>query len=119
MPAAAMRGHNPLAYWVRDLAPVAEGHSLIIPRRHVASFFELTADERMAMLALLDEARAAAQQAFAPEGYNIGINDGEVAGQSVLHVHLHLIPRHGGDVADPRGGIRWVLPEKADYWSAK
>lgn len=119
MPATAMLGSNALAYWVRDIAPSARGHSLIIPRRHVASFFDLEEAERAAMLALLGEAKAAADVAFRPDGYNVGINDGEAAGQTVMHVHLHLIPRHTDDVPDPRGGIRWVLPATADYWSAK
>ncbi|MCU0694099.1 MAG: HIT family protein, partial [Polyangiaceae bacterium] len=107
---------NALAAAVRDAYPVAPGHTLVIPRRHAGSFFELHPAEQAAMLALLDQARAALDGEFAPDGYTIGINDGAAAGQTVPHVHLHLIPRHRGDVEDPRGGIRWVLPAKAKYW---
>lgn len=117
IPESAWLGQNELAYWVHDIAPSAPGHALVIPKRHVASFFDLYSEERAAILALINEARIVAEQRHAPGGYNIGLNDGAVAGQSVPHVHLHLIPRHAGDVPDPRGGIRWVLPETAPYWN--
>lgn len=107
---------NVLAVAVRDAYPVAPGHTLAIPRRHAGSFFELHPSEQAAMLSLLDQARVALDGEFAPDGYTIGINEGAAAGQTVPHVHLHLIPRHRGDVEDPRGGIRWVLPAKARYW---
>lgn len=107
---------NELAVVVRDGYPVAPGHSLVIPRRHVGSFFELRPAEQAAMLSLLARARADLEREFAPDGYTLGINDGAAAGQTVPHVHLHLIPRHRGDADDPRGGIRWVLPAKARYW---
>lgn len=71
------------------------------------------------MLRLLSEARASIQKAHAPAGFNIGINDGPAAGQSIPHLHIHLIPRYTGDVAEPRGGVRWVLPARANYWSAR
>lgn len=71
------------------------------------------------MLALLDVAKAAAEVEFRPDGFNIGINDGPAAGQTVPHLHIHLIPRYAGDLQDPRGGVRWVIPEKADYWSQR
>lgn len=119
LPAAAMVQENALAFWVYDIAPAAPGHSLIIPKRHVASFFDLSAEERHAMLAFVDDAQRTVTKELRPDGYNIGLNDGEAAGQTVPHVHLHLIPRHVGDVADPRGGIRWVLPATADYWSPR
>ena len=80
-----------------DGFPVSPGHVLVVPRRHVA--------------------RTEIEKDFAPDGYNIGINDGAAAGQTVLHLHLHVIPRYEGDVEDPRGGIRHVIPAKADYWS--
>jgi diadenosine tetraphosphate (Ap4A) HIT family hydrolase len=89
----------------------------VVPRRHVASFFELTAEERQAMLELLDRAKAVIDKKYAPDAYNIGINDGAAAGQTVMHVHMHLIPRYKGDVDDPRGGVRWIFPRKADYWN--
>lgn len=101
---------------VNDAYPVSAGHTLVIPRRHVGSFFELDAGERAAMLALLDRAKARLDEAHAPDGYNVGLNDGAAAGQTVPHVHLHLIPRYRGDTPDPRGGVRWVLPAKARYW---
>jgi diadenosine tetraphosphate (Ap4A) HIT family hydrolase len=119
LPASRIIASSELAVVVRDAFPVSPGHTLIIPRRHIGSFFELTEDERNTMLALLDSARAGLEPEFHPDGYNIGINDGPAAGQTVLHLHLHLIPRYLGDRSDPRGGVRWVLPEKADYWSRK
>ncbi len=107
---------NDRAVAVRDGFPVSPGHTLIIPRRHVASFFEVTDEERADLMRLLDAARDALDQQFRPAGYNIGINDGIAAGQTVPHLHIHLIPRYEGDRDDPRGGIRWVLPDKAAYW---
>ena len=107
---------RPLAIARHDLFPVSKGHTLIIPRRHVGSFFETTADERREMLALLDDARALLDTAHRPDGYNIGINDGVAAGQTVMHLHLHLIPRYTGDSPDPRGGVRWVVPGQARHW---
>lgn len=104
---------------IRDGFPVSPGHTLVIPRRHVGSFFEITLAERAALLRLLDDAKAALDREFAPQGYNIGINDGAAAGQTVPHLHVHLIPRYAGDREDPRGGVRWIFPEKADYWSGR
>jgi len=96
---------------------LTKGHTLIIPRRHVASFFECTAEERQAMLELLGAAKAVLDKAHAPDGYNIGLNNGAAAGQTVMHIHMHLIPRYAGDASDPRGGVRWIFPDKAKYWS--
>ncbi len=104
---------------VRDAYPVAPGHTLIIPARHVDSFFALGPDERMELLGLLDRAREQLDAEFRPDAYNIGINDGTAAGQTIPHVHIHLIPRYRGDCADPRGGIRWIVPAKADYWTPR
>ena len=101
---------------IRDGFPVSPGHTLIIPRRHVASFFDLTDAERADLLSLLTAARDDLERQSRPAGYNIGINDGAAAGQTVPHVHMHLIPRYEGDRDDPRGGVRWVLPDKAAYW---
>ncbi len=101
---------------IRDGFPVSKGHTLIIPKRHVRSFFELKAIEKAAVLQALDEAKEALDREFSPDGYNIGINDGEAAGQTVMHLHVHLIPRYKGDTKDPRGGIRYVFPGKAKYW---
>jgi diadenosine tetraphosphate (Ap4A) HIT family hydrolase len=108
---------GPIAMARIDNHPVSPGHTLIIPKRHVASFFETTEEERLAMMKLLDEAKAILDRKHQPDGYNIGINGGEAAGQTVMHLHIHLIPRYRGDKPDPRGGVRWVLPDKAAYWS--
>jgi diadenosine tetraphosphate (Ap4A) HIT family hydrolase len=110
---------NAHAIVLRDAFPISPGHTLIVPRRHVGSFFEATADERAALLALLDDAKRGLDAEFAPAAYNIGINDGPAAGQTIPHLHIHLIPRYDGDCADPRGGVRWIVPGKADYWSAR
>jgi diadenosine tetraphosphate (Ap4A) HIT family hydrolase len=92
---------------------------LVIPARHVASFFDATPAEREALLALLDESKLQLQAEFGPAGYNIGINDGAAAGQTISHLHMHLIPRYPGDRPDPRGGVRWVIPDRADYWTER
>ncbi len=102
---------------VRDAFPVSPGHTLVIPLRHIGSFFELTAVERDCMFELLVRAKAELDHTFQPDGFNIGINDGAASGQTVPHLHLHLIPRYRGDVPDPRGGVRWVVPAKAKYWA--
>ena len=104
---------------IRDGFPVSEGHTLIIPKRHVQSFFDLQAIEKAAILQALDEAKEALDREFNPDGFNIGINDGEAAGQTVMHLHVHLIPRYKGDTEDPRGGVRHVFPGKAKYWENK
>ena len=102
---------------IRDAYPVTPGHTLVIPNRHVGSFFELCPEERIALFVLLDQAKDDLEAAGdKPDGYNIGINDGPAAGQTVPHLHIHLIPRRRGDRSDPRGGVRWVIPEKAAYW---
>lgn len=101
---------------IRDLYPVSPGHTLVIPRRHIRSFFEARESERMALLRALDWAKQRIDAEFSPGSYNIGINDGPAAGQTVPHLHIHLIPRYVGDAADPRGGVRWVVPGKAKYW---
>jgi len=119
LPAERVLGQNANALWIRDGFPVSPGHSLVIPKRHIGSFFEASPQERAALLELLDQARAAAGTEFHPDGFNIGINDGAAAGQTVPHLHIHLIPRFLGDQSDPRGGVRWVIPDKADYWSSR
>ena len=107
---------NDYAVVIRDGFPVSEGHTLIIPKRHVSSWFETHAIEKAAILQAMDEAKEQIDKEYAPDGYNVGINDGEAAGQTVLHLHVHLIPRYRGDSADPRGGVRWIRPDKAKYW---
>ena len=101
---------------IRDAFPVSPGHTLVVPRRHIGSFFDLSDAERTCMVELLAQAKAQLDLSFQPDGFNIGINDGAAAGQTVQHLHLHLIPRYRGDVPDPRGGVRWVMPGKAKYW---
>lgn len=113
---AAIVLRNDLAYARWDGYPVSPGHMLIIPFRHVASFFDASTQERRAFFALLDEAQALLNRERSPDGYNLGLNIGAAAGQTVMHCHLHVIPRYRGDHSDPRGGVRWVLPGKAAYW---
>lgn len=108
---------NPFAAARWDGFPISEGHTLIIPKRHVASFFDCTLDERMAMISLIDVIKERIDRLFKPDGYNIGLNNGVAAGQTVMHVHMHLIPRYAGDKPDPRGGVRWIFPDKAAYWT--
>ena len=98
-----------------DRYPVSPGHMLIIPKRHVASYFELTEDEVNAMQTMLFEMKEVVQELYKPDGFNIGVNVGEAAGQSIFLVHMHLIPRYTGDVEYPRGGVRGVIPEKQNY----
>jgi diadenosine tetraphosphate (Ap4A) HIT family hydrolase len=100
---------NGLAYARHDSQLLAAGHVIVVPRRHVADFFDMTADEQAAVLALLNEARRLIAGKHSPDGWNIGVNVGRAAGQSRMHVHVHLIPRYKGDVADPSGGVRCVL----------
>ena len=103
-----------VAIW--DAFPVSPGHALIVSRRHVASLFDLTAEERAAVWELLPVVKAVVDERYAPAAYNVGGNVGAAAGQTVGHVHVHVIPRYEGDVRDPRGGVRWVLPDRAAYW---
>ncbi len=107
---------NEHAMLIFDGFAVSPGHSLIIAKRHVGSLFELSELERQALLALLDVAHSRLTASHHPDGFNIGINDGPAAGQTVPHLHVHVIPRYTGDQPDPRGGVRWVIPEKANYW---
>jgi diadenosine tetraphosphate (Ap4A) HIT family hydrolase len=106
---------NDLARAFYDKYPVNKGHLLIIPKRHIAQYFDLTDQERRAIDSLLFEGKKLLDEQYQPDGYNIGINCGEVAGQTIFHVHVHLIPRFRGDMEDPRGGVRGVIPEKRIY----
>lgn len=108
---------NDHAVAILDGFPVSKGHTLIIPKRHIASLFEATVEEQTALLELLAQARQQLQDDLKPDGFNIGINDGSAAGQTVMHLHIHLIPRYAGDQPDPRGGVRWIFPDKAAYWN--
>lgn len=100
---------------IRDAFPLTAGHTLLVPRRHAVSLFELTMVEWVELGQLLAEIRAALLADQKPDGFNIGVNEGAAAGQTVRHVHLHLIPRRVGDQPDPRGGVRWIFPDKARY----
>jgi len=106
---------NSLAYAKMDAFPVSPGHMLIFPKRHVPDFFFLNDEEKSAIFLLLDEAKLYLDTKYHPDGYNIGINCGEAAGQTIFHVHIHLIPRYKGDVPNPRGGVRGIIADKRDY----
>jgi len=107
---------NELAVAFADAFPLSPGHMLIIPRRHVEDYFALDEAEQAAIWQLVSQVRTRLDAERHPDGYNLGVNVGEAAGQTVAHAHVHLIPRYEGDVPDPRGGIRWLLAEKAKYW---
>jgi diadenosine tetraphosphate (Ap4A) HIT family hydrolase len=100
-----------------DSFPISQGHTLIVPIRHVASVYELSEEERSHIWLLVEQVRSHLANTLHPDGFNIGLNDGPAAGQTIGHAHVHVIPRYKGDVVDPRGGIRWIMPEKAKYWS--
>jgi diadenosine tetraphosphate (Ap4A) HIT family hydrolase len=106
---------NDLAHAIFDKYPVNPGHLLIIPKRHFASLFEATPAERAAFFVLLQQGRELLRKQYQPDGFNIGINEGTAAGQTVMHLHIHLIPRFDGDIDNPRGGVRGVIPEKRVY----
>ncbi len=107
---------NPLALVIRDNYTVVELHTLVIPKRHAVTFFDLYEPEKRAINLLLEAARSEAiKQDSSITGFNIGMNCGETSGQTVPHAHVHLIPRRKGDVQDPRGGVRGVIPGKAIY----
>ena len=106
---------NNLAYAIFDRDPVTPGHMLIIPYRHVADWFDTTWDEKRSLLALADNARTLLKREHDADGFNLGVNCGLAAGQSIFHVHLHLIPRYHGDMDDPLGGVRGVIPARQKY----
>ncbi len=108
---------NDHAIAVQDAYPVTDGHTLVIPRKHVASIYELTGEEQSAVWSLVAEVRNRLLTGLKPDGFNIGVNDGCAAGQTIEHAHVHVIPRRKGDVPDPRGGIRWIIDDKANYWA--
>ncbi len=106
---------NDLAQVIYDGNPVSRGHLLVIPRRHFASFFEATQQEREALFELVGQGKIFLDEHYRPDGFNIGINVGRHAGQSVFHLHIHLIPRYEGDIENPKGGVRGVIPDKRVY----
>lgn len=106
---------NDLAIAFYDTFPVNPGHTLIIPKRHVANYFDLTDGEIVAMQSLLKQVKQIIEQRYSPDGYNIGVNVNMAGGQSIFHVHMYLIPRFFGDVENPKGGVRGVIPSKQKY----
>ncbi len=106
---------NDEAFAIYDIHPVNRGHMLVITRRHIRSFFETTNEERAALAALLDECQALLEEKYQPDGYNIGINDGRLAGQTIMHLHIHLIPRYSSEGSDPGGGVRRVISGRGPY----
>lgn len=112
---------TPSAIVLLDKYPVSKGHALVIPKMHVSSIFDLSFAQQADVWNSVCDAKEALKDNFrlvsGVDGFNIGINDGKAAGQTIDHAHIHVIPRFEGDVKDPRGGVRWVLSEKADYWS--
>lgn len=107
---------TPLTRTLLDSFPVSPGHTLIVTRRHIETWFDATPEEQIEILAAVTKAKAALDEAHHPDGYNVGTNAGVASGQTVMHLHVHVIPRFKGDVPDPRGGVRWVVPSKAAYW---
>ncbi len=106
---------NDLAFVTYDTYPASPGHCLITPHRHIAEYFDATREEKQAIWDLVDEMKPIVDRDFKPDAYNIGINIGSVAGQSVPHIHVHMIPRYKGDVENPKGGVRGVIPHKQKY----
>jgi len=100
-----------------DAFPVSPGHTLVVSRRHEANFFALPADEQAAVWELAAVVVRDLGYAHRPDGFNLGLNAGAAAGQTVSHAHVHVIPRYAGDIDDPRGGVRWVKPGQAAYWN--
>ncbi|MFO0865011.1 MAG: HIT family protein [Gemmataceae bacterium] len=110
---------NDIAFAIWDAYPVAEGHALVFPKRHVTSLYDLSAEEQAVAWSLVARVRETIAERLRPDGFNIGLNDGVAAGQTVMHAHIHVIPRRHGDVPDPRGGVRWVIADKAAYWAGE
>ena len=106
---------NNFSYAIYDKFPVSKGHILIIPKKHNSNYFDLSLEEQKECLILLNNAKKVIDEEFKPDGYNIGININKDAGQTIWHAHIHLIPRYNGDVTEPRGGVRGVIPFKKIY----
>jgi diadenosine tetraphosphate (Ap4A) HIT family hydrolase len=101
---------------ILDGFPITEGHTLVIPHRHVASVFDLPEEEFREVWSVVDQVRKLLKKKYRPDAFNIGVNDGAAAGQTIAHAYIHVIPRRKGDIQDPRGGVRWIFPNKAKYW---
>lgn len=106
---------NNLAIAFYDKYPVQKGHLLIVPKQHIKTYFDASTDQIMAIHDLLHKGKALLDEQYEPDGYNIGVNVGEYGGQTVNHLHFHLIPRYKGDIEDPRGGIRKAIPNLVQY----
>jgi diadenosine tetraphosphate (Ap4A) HIT family hydrolase len=115
MPAERIRERSTHGFVVDDAFPVSPGHALVIVNRHVSNFFELTEEEAACLMNLLHAVRERIDKSLMPAGYNIGINIGPAAGQTIMHVHIHLIPRYPGDSPNSIGGVRNILPGKGVY----
>lgn len=110
---------NAIALAIRDAFPVSKGHTLVVPKQHVGTIFELPDRDQEQLWQLVAQVRKVLIHEQSPAGFNVGVNDGNAAGQTVAHAHIHVIPRQEGDVPDPRGGVRWVIPDKAAYWEGE
>ena len=110
---------NRSAFAVWDRFPVTPGHALVVSRRLIATWWEATPEERTDLFALIDEVKGRIDATHQPVGYNVGFNVGSAAGQTVAHLHVHVIPRYRGDVPDPRGGVRHVIPGRGNYLLAR
>jgi len=115
IPARELIVESATAYSIYDNFPISDGHSLIIPKKHFSDYFDLSFKEQSACWFMLNTVKQILIKKYNPDGFNIGININEAAGQTVPHVHIHLIPRYSGDVKDPQGGVRGVIPEKKNY----
>src|SRR4051794_33020439 len=115
IPAERWVASNALTFAVRDAYAVSEGHTLVITRRVVADWFQASRDEQLAVLDLVEVVKRQLDAEYRPAGYNVGFNAGLAAGQTVMHLHVHVIPRYEGDMDDPRGGVRHVIPWKGNY----
>jgi diadenosine tetraphosphate (Ap4A) HIT family hydrolase len=115
VPTSEWLAANDHAFVIADRFPVSPGHALVVPRRAIATWWEASDDERADILALIDEVKCQLDAELTPDGYNVGFNAGAAAGQTVRHFHVHVIPRYRGDVPDPRGGVRHVIPGKGNY----
>ncbi len=107
---------NEQVFAIKDEYPVSEGHTLIITQKHTQNYFQLSPEEKKALWDMADQLKDQLQEQYQPDGFNLGINIGRAAGQTIDHVHLHLIPRYEGDTEDPTGGVRKVIPEKGNYF---
>jgi diadenosine tetraphosphate (Ap4A) HIT family hydrolase len=115
VPAHDWVASNDLAFAIRDTYPASPGHSLVVPRRVIATWDEATAEEQAALMALVSQVKEQLRAELNPDGFNVGFNEGAAAGQTVFHLHIHVIPRFSGDVADPRGGIRHAVTGKGNW----